>query len=226
MAMTTSPRGTSDILGANLNSWLKLEGLIRDICRAYGYQEVRTPIFEHTELFQRGIGDTTDIVEKEMYTFTDRGDRSITLRPEGTAPVVRAFLEHNLDQGPLPVKLFYFGPMFRYERPQAGRYRQFHQFGLEVLGSSDPFLDVETILLPIELYKACGLEGFVVELNSIGCPNCRPKYRTDLQEFIRPHLHEMCGSCQSRFERNPMRLLDCKRERCREVVADAPQILD
>lgn len=226
MAMTTSPRGTSDILGANLNSWLKLEGLIRDICRAYGYQEVRTPIFEHTELFQRGIGDTTDIVEKEMYTFTDRGDRSITLRPEGTAPVVRAFLEHNLDQGSLPVKLFYFGPMFRYERPQAGRYRQFHQFGLEVLGSSDPFLDVETILLPIELYKACGLEGFVVELNSIGCPNCRPKYRTDLQEFIRPHLHEMCGSCQSRFERNPMRLLDCKRERCREVVADAPQILD
>ena len=170
MALTTSPRGTADIFGDNLNNWLKLEQIIRKICRTYGYQEIRTPIFEHTELFERGIGDTSDIVEKEMYTFTDRGDRSITLRPEGTAPVVRAFLEHRMDQGPLPVKLFYLGPMFRYERPQAGRYRQFHQFGLEVLGSDDPLLDVETILLPIELYKACGLEGFVVELNSIGCP--------------------------------------------------------
>lgn len=226
MALTTSPRGTADIYGDNLNNWLKLEGIIREICRTYGYQEIRTPIFEHTELFERGIGDTTDIVEKEMYTFIDRGDRSITLRPEGTAPVVRAFLEHRMDQGPLPVKLFYFGPMFRYERPQAGRYRQFHQFGLEVLGSDDPLLDVETILLPIELYKACGLEGFVVELNSIGCPECRTRYRDDLKEFIRPHLQDMCNSCQSRFERNPMRLLDCKREGCRKVLADAPVILD
>ncbi|HHT73102.1 MAG TPA: histidine--tRNA ligase [Firmicutes bacterium] len=226
MALTTSPRGTADIFGSNLETWLKLEGYIRDICRTYGYQELRTPIFEHTELFQRGIGETTDIVEKEMYTFTDRGGRSITLRPEGTAPVVRAFLEHNMGQGPLPVKLFYLGPMFRYERPQAGRYRQFHQFGLEVLGSADPLLDVETILLPVELYKTCGLEGFVVELNSIGCPECRPRYRDELKEYIRPHIGEMCSSCQARFERNPMRLLDCKNEGCRKVLAGAPVITD
>lgn len=224
MALTTSPRGTADIFGQNLQNWLKLEQLIREICRTYGYQELRTPIFEHTELFQRGIGETTDIVEKEMYTFTDRGGRSITLRPEGTAPAVRAFLEHNMGQGPLPVKLFYLGPMFRYERPQAGRYRQFHQFGLEVLGSADPLLDVETIVLPVELYKACGLKGFVVELNSIGCLDCRPRYRDELKEYVRPYLGEMCRSCQSRFERNPMRLLDCKNEGCRRVLANAPVI--
>ena len=160
MAITTSPRGTADVFGENLQNWLKLERQIRAICRTYGYQELRTPMFEHTELFQRGIGETTDIVEKEMYTFTDRGGRSITLRPEGTAPVVRAYLEHKMGQGPLPVKLFYLGPMFRYERPQAGRYRQFHQFGLEVLGSADPLLDGKPFLLPVELYKACGLKGF------------------------------------------------------------------
>jgi len=140
--------------------------------------------------------------------------------------VVRAYLEHKMGQGPLPVKLFYLGPMFRYERPQAGRYRQFHQFGLEVLGSADPLLDVETILLPVELYKACGLKGFVVELNSIGCSVCRPRYREELKEYIRPHLNEMCRSCQGRFERNPLRLLDCKIESCRAVLADAPLITD
>jgi len=226
MALTTSPRGTADIYGENLLAWLKLERLIREICRSFGYQEVRTPLFEHTELFQRGIGEATDIVEKEMYTFTDRGGRSITLRPEGTAPVVRAFLEHKMDQGPLPAKLFYLGPMFRYERPQAGRYRQFHQFGLEVLGSADPLLDVETIVLPLELYKRCGLKGFVVELNSIGCPSCRPHYREQLKEYVRPHLGQMCPSCQSRFDRNPLRLLDCKNEACRKVLADAPVITE
>ena len=226
MALTTRPRGTNDILPDKIRLWLELENKIRQVCHAYGYQEIRTPMFEHTELFERGIGDTTDIVEKEMYTFTDRGNRSITLRPEGTAPVVRAFLENKLYSGALPVKLFYFGPMFRYERPQAGRYRQFTQFGLEVLGSSDPLLDVETIILPIEVYKACGLTGFEVQLNSIGCPTCRQAYREKLLEFLVPHRNDLCRSCQSRLERNPLRLLDCKVESCQKIMEDVPHIGD
>lgn len=224
MKLTTRPRGTNDIIPGEIGLWLKLEEKVRQVCHAYGYQELRTPIFEHTELFQRGIGDTTDIVEKEMYTFTDRGQRSLTLRPEGTAPVVRAYLENNLASGPLPVKVFYFGPMFRYERPQAGRYRQFTQFGLEVFGSSDPLLDVETIVLPIELYKACGLSGFEVEINSIGCPSCRGAYREKLISYFQPHVEHLCGSCQNRLERNPMRLLDCKVEGCQEIMNGAPSI--
>lgn len=164
MTLTTRPRGTNDVGPGQIELWHELEERIRRVCAAYGYQELRTPMFEHTELFQRGIGEATDIVEKEMYTFQDRGERSLTLRPEGTAPAVRAFLEHNLGSGSLPVKLYYFGPMFRYERPQAGRYRQFTQFGLEALGSGDPLLDVEAILLPLELYKSCGLSGFEVEI--------------------------------------------------------------
>lgn len=226
MALTTRPRGTNDILPGKIELWLELEKRIRQVCHTYGYHEIRTPMFEHTELFERGIGDTTDIVEKEMYTFTDRGNRSITLRPEGTAPVVRAFLENKLYSGQLPVKLFYFGPMFRYERPQAGRYRQFTQFGLEVIGSSDPLLDVETIVLPIEVYKACGLTGFEVQLNSIGCPKCRKAYRDELIKYFTPHVDDLCRSCQSRLERNPLRLLDCKVESCQEIMKDVPHIAD
>lgn len=224
MTLTTRPRGTNDVGPGDIELWHKLEEKIRQVCAAYGYSELRTPMFEHTELFQRGIGEATDIVEKEMYTFVDRGERSLTLRPEGTAPAVRAYLENNLGAGALPVKLYYYGPMFRYERPQAGRYRQFTQFGLEVLGSSDPLLDVEAILLPLELYKACGLSGFQVEINSIGCPKCRPSYRQELVEYFEPHVDRLCSSCRSRLHRNPLRLLDCKVESCQEVLAGAPQI--
>ena len=226
MTLTTRPRGTNDIVPGEIELWLDLEEKIRRVCRAYGYQELRTPLFEHTELFQRGIGDTTDIVEKEMCTFIDKGKRSITLRPEGTAPLVRAYLENNLGSGALPVKMYYYGPMFRYERPQAGRYRQFTQFGFEALGSEDPLLDVEAIALPLELYKACGLSGFEVEINSIGCSSCRPSYRQELIEYFEPHVDTLCKSCQSRLHRNPLRLLDCKVEGCQEVLNGAPQITE
>lgn len=226
MALTTRPRGTNDIIPGEIELWLELEEKIRQVCHAYGYRELRTPMFEHTELFQRGIGDTTDIVEKEMYTFQDRGQRSITLRPEGTAPVVRAYLENKLGSGALPVKVFYYGPMFRYERPQSGRYRQFTQFGLEVLGSADPLLDVETIVLPLEVYKACGLTGFTVELNSIGCSGCREEYRQKLIAFFEPQVDKLCSACQSRLHRNPLRLLDCKNEECQPILNEAPNIAE
>lgn len=224
MTLTTRPRGTNDVGPGEIELWHQLEEKIRQVCAAYGYQELRTPLFEHTELFQRGIGEATDIVEKEMYTFLDRGERSLTLRPEGTAPVVRAFLEHNLGGGALPVKLYYYGPMFRYERPQAGRYRQFTQFGFEALGSQDPLLDVEAIMLPLELYKACGLSGFEVEINSIGCPSCRPSYRQELVEYFEPRVDQLCSSCRSRLHRNPLRLLDCKVESCQAVLVGAPRM--
>ena len=226
MALTSRPRGTNDVIPGEIELWLELEEKIRNVCHAYGYTEIRTPMFEHTELFQRGIGDTTDIVEKEMYTFVDRGERSLTLRPEGTAPLVRAYIENNLGSGSLPVKLFYYGPMFRYERPQAGRYRQFTQFGVEALGSADPLLDVEAIALPIELYRSCGLSGFEVQLNSIGCPECRPAYREKLIEYFTPHVDSLCKSCQSRLHRNPLRLLDCKVEGCQRIIQDAPAITE
>lgn len=226
MALTSRPRGTNDIIPGEIELWQDLEEKIRRVCHAYGYTELRTPIFEHTELFQRGIGDTTDIVEKEMYTFIDRGQRSITLRPEGTAPLVRAYIENNLGSGALPVKLFYYGPMFRYERPQAGRYRQFTQFGCEALGSADPLLDVEAIALPLEIYQACGLSGFEVELNSIGCPECRGRYREALIAYFEPLGDKMCGSCQGRLHRNPLRLLDCKVAECQTNIAGAPNIIE
>ena len=226
MALTSKPRGTNDIIPGEIELWLQLEEKIRTVCHAYGYKELRTPAFEHTELFQRGIGDATDIVEKEMYTFVDRGQRSITLRPEGTAPLVRAYIENNLGSGSLPVKLFYYGPMFRYERPQAGRYRQFTQFGCEALGSADPLLDVETIALPLALYESCGLSGFQVELNSIGCPSCRSAYREKLVEYFTPQTDELCQSCQGRLHRNPLRLLDCKVEGCQAIMKDAPVITE
>mgnify|MGYP000029145155 FL=1 len=224
MTLTNRPRGTNDVGPGEIELWHQLEEKIRQVCSAFGYKELRTPIFEHTELFQRGIGEATDIVEKEMYTFMDRGQRSLALRPEGTAPLVRAFVENRYGEGALPVKLYYLGPMFRYERPQAGRYRQFTQFGLEALGSADPLLDVEAIVLPLELYKACGLSGFQVEINTIGCPVCRPAYREELVKYFEPHADKLCGSCKNRLERNPLRLLDCKVEGCQEIMAGAPSI--
>ncbi|OAT85029.1 histidine--tRNA ligase [Desulfotomaculum copahuensis] len=224
--LTTRPRGTSDIIPGQVEKWQYLEHVFRRLCREYDYAEIRLPIFEHTELFQRGVGETTDIVEKEMYTFLDRGKRSITLRPEGTAPAVRAYLENRLYAGPQPVKLYYTGPMFRYDRPQAGRYRQFHQFGVEVFGAHDPAVDAEVIAMAMDFYSRLGLQGLELHLNSVGCPGCRAVLRKKLQEFFRPHLDGMCADCRGRFERNPLRILDCKVERCREVSTGAPTTVD
>ena len=198
----------------------------RDVCDLYGYGEIRTPIFEHTELFARGIGSGTDIVEKEMYTFEDRGERSLTLRPEGTAGAVRAYLERRLDAEAQPVKLYYFGPMFRYERPQAGRTRQFHQLGVECIGSADPAADVEVIAVLVALFRRLGLTEYEIQLNSIGCPECRPAYVEKLKQALEPVRDSLCKSCQDRFERNTLRLLDCKRESCQELTKDVPLILD
>lgn len=225
--LTNAPRGTKDILPAASAQWQKLEKTIRQLCSRFGYQEIRTPVFEHTELFIRGIGETTDVVEKEMYTFTDRGERSLTLRPENTASVVRAYLENKLyGEAEQPTKLFYMGPMFRYDRPQAGRYRQFHQFGVEVLGAAAPTVDAEAIALAIQLFQGLGLTELTLFINSVGCPTCRPAYREQLQNYLRPQLDSLCPDCKSRFDRNPMRILDCKSEACRQASQGAPQMLD
>jgi histidyl-tRNA synthetase len=222
----TGPRGTNDILPGESIKWQYVEKKAMDILKRYNYQEIRIPIFEDTNLFQRGIGETTDIVEKEMYTFNDKGGRSITLRPEGTASVVRSFLEHKIYGQAQPTKYFYFGPMFRYERPQSGRYRQFHQMGVEVLGTDNPAIDAEVILLGLQMLKELGLSDLEVHLNSVGCPECRDRYREVLLEYFAPKLEELCSDCKSRYERNPLRLLDCKNDSCREYAENAPEIYD
>ncbi len=222
--LTTRPRGTNDILPDEVHRWQYLERTIAELCRHYGYQEIRTPVFEHTELFYRGVGETTDIVEKEMYTFLDRGGRSLTLRPEGTAPVVRALLEHGLHSGMLPLKLYYVGPMFRFSRPQAGRFRQFHQFGVEVIGSKDPAVDAEVIAMAMDLYHRLGLMDLDLMVNSVGCPACRPVHREVLQAHLGPVVAELCPTCQGRYGKNPLRIMDCKGTRCQELVRHAPTI--
>lgn len=224
--LTTAPRGTKDILPGAVNGWRYVESVLRDVCREFNYQEIRTPIFEHTELFQRGIGDGTDVVDKEMYTFNDRSGRSITLRPENTAAVVRSFVENKLYAEPMPLKVFYIGPMFRYDRPQAGRMRQFHQFGVEAMGSPSPVVDAETILLAITVLKRLGLKDLKLKINSVCCPKCRPQHRTLLQDYFRPHLKELCEDCQSRFDRSPLRILDCKVDHDKPFMAGAPKITD
>lgn len=223
--LTTAPRGTRDILPEEAAKWRYLEDNIRECCRLYGYGELRPPLFEHTELFQRSVGEATDIVEKEMYTFEDRGGRSITLRPEATASTVRAYLEHNLYAGPQPVKLYYMGPMFRYDRPQAGRYRQFSQFGVEAIGVQDPAIDAEVIALALDLCMHLGLKDLAVELNSIGCPTCRKEYRQALLMYLSEHKDKLCQTCLGRMERNPLRVLDCKEEGCRTLTTAVPQML-
>ncbi|GMK47264.1 histidine--tRNA ligase 2 [Paenibacillus glycanilyticus] len=223
MAFQKSP-GTQDILPGVVERWQYAEQKARDICRRFNFSEIRTPIFEATELFQRGVGETTDIVEKEMYTFTDRGDRSITLRPEGTAGVVRSYVENKLYGEPDVSKLYYIGPMFRYERQQAGRYRQFHQFGIEALGSVDPAIDAEVIALGYTFYKEVGLKDVRVEINSVGTPAVRAAFREKLLAFLMPMRDQLCKDCQSRMERNPLRVLDCKTDQAR--FEDAPSILD
>lgn len=221
------PRGTVDVLPEEARRWQAVEDVFRDVCRRFGYGEIRTPIFEQTELFARSVGETTDIVQKEMYTFTDRGGRSLTLRPEGTAPVVRAYIEHKLYASPdLPVKLCYLGPMFRYERPQSGRQRQFHQFGVEAIGSDTPVLDAEVIALGWTFLRTLGLHDVTLTLNSVGCPVCRPAYRAALVDYVRPHREELCEDCRSRLEQNPLRILDCKIDGDTPLVEAAPKITE
>ena len=221
------PRGTQDILPGEIEKWQLIEETAKEVCRKYQYQEIRTPIFEHTELFLRGVGDTTDIVQKEMYTFEDRGNRSLTLRPEGTASVVRSFAENKMHGNPnQPVKLYYFGPMFRYERPQAGRFRQFVQFGIEALGSMDPAIDAEVISLAMELYRELGLKKLRLVINSLGDSDSRIAHRNALISHFKPRIDEFCGDCQKRLEKNPLRILDCKRDHDHELMGTAPSILD
>ena len=222
MAKYTAPRGTKDILPAEAGLWQFIEDNCRDIFFLYNYQEIRTPVFESTELFSRSIGNTTDIVKKEMYTFEDRKGRSLTLRPEATAAVVRAGLENNLIAPDNFTKLFYIGPMFRYERPQAGRQRQFHQAGVEVFGSADPLLDAEVIVMAVKLFDSFGLKELRVDLNSVGCKKCQPGYRQAVQDYFRPKIGEMCADCRERLESNPLRILDCKEPGCQPFLAAAP----
>ncbi|SDP54945.1 histidine--tRNA ligase [Selenomonas ruminantium] len=224
--LTNAPRGTKDILPDTVGQWTYVEEKIRDLCARYGYKEIRTPMFEHTELFHRGIGEGTDVVDKEMYTFTDRGDRSITLRPENTASAVRAYLQNKLYGDNSLTKLFYIGSMFRYDRPQAGRMREFHQFGVEALGESNPAVDAEIIMLAMDLLGGLGLKDLKLSLNSVGCPKCRPVYRKVLQDYFRDKLDDLCEDCQDRFERSPLRILDCKADADKPYMADAPKITD
>lgn len=224
--LTKAPKGTKDILPMDVHKWHFVEDAFSDVCIKYGYKEVRTPVFEHTELFARGVGDTTDIVEKQMYTFNDLGQRSITLKPEGTSGVCRAFLEHKLFANVQPTKFYYNIPCFRYEKPQSGRLREFHQLGIEVFGSYDMLADAEVIALAEEFLKGLGIKSLELRINSIGCPTCRATYREALQDYFRPHLEELCETCKGRFDRNPMRIIDCKNESCKEIAQNAPLMLD
>ncbi|MGI6238251.1 MAG: histidine--tRNA ligase [Christensenellales bacterium] len=225
--LTQAPKGTKDMLPRDAHRWQSIEELMRGICATAGYREVRTPMFEHTELFLRGVGDTTDVVQKEMYTFLDKGERSITLKPEGTAGVARAFIEAHLYAEPLPLKMCYISnPVFRYDKPQAGRYRQHHQLGVEVFGAKDASCDAEVIRLAADVLNGCGLIDVPLHINSIGCPVCRAQYQDALRAFLAPKLPHLCKTCADRFERNPMRILDCKEETCQKQTQGAPAMLD
>mgnify|MGYP004626590357 FL=1 len=221
-----APKGTKDMLPQDAYKWHFVENKFREIAKFYGMREIRTPMFEHTDLFLRGVGDTTDIVQKEMYTFNDKGNRSITLKPEGTSPVVRAFIENRLFNEAQPTKLYYAIPCFRYENVQKGRLRQFHQFGTEVFGSKEPSMDAEVIAFAMEFLKSLGLKSLSLNINNLGCPNCRPKYNEALKKFLEENYDDLCGLCQSRFDKNPMRILDCKNKNCGEITKNAPIILD
>ncbi len=222
----TSQRGTRDILPQDIPLWHAAEQTCKRVFGLYNYEEIRTPIFESTELFLRSIGEDTDIVSKEMYTFQDKGERSITLRPEATAPVVRAVIQNNLLPQDKALKLYYIGPMFRYERPQAGRYRQFYQAGVEVFGSKSPFIDVEVISLAVHIMSNLGINDVEVAVNSVGCQKCRPGYVEKLKEHLSSNLKNLCETCNDRFNRNPLRILDCKDEKCRKTIDASPVIDD
>ncbi|MDQ7063495.1 MAG: histidine--tRNA ligase [candidate division KSB1 bacterium] len=219
-------KGTHDILPQDARKWRYVEGVVQEVMQRYNFDEIRTPIFEETALFARGIGQLTDIVSKEMYTFLDRGKKSLTLKPEGTAPVIRAFIEHSLGEKKPVHKLYYISPMFRQENPQAGRLRQFHQFGAELVGSAAPEADVETIALAVDIYEQLGLKKYTLKINSVGDATCRAPYKERLKDYLRPRLDKLCRSCQERFDKNPLRILDCKEEGCRAETAEAPLIID
>jgi histidyl-tRNA synthetase len=224
--MINIPKGTKDVLPNQSYKWQYIEDAAREVARAFNLKEVRTPVFEHTELFQRGVGETTDVVNKEMYTFEDKGGRSITLKPEGTAGVARMFIENGLASSPMPVKTYYITPAFRYERPQAGRLREFHQFGIEVFGSPSPETDAEVIFAASSFLDKLKIKGVKLEINSIGCRICRNEYNKALKNYFAPHLDKMCPNCNSRFEKNPLRILDCKEDGCKEIATNAPKITD
>lgn len=224
--MINIPKGTKDVVPDAAYKWHYLEDVVRKTAAEFGFKEIRTPTFEHTELFLRGVGETTDIVNKEMYTFTDKGDRSITLKPEGTAGVARAYIENCLGDMPQPVKMYYLTPVFRYERPQAGRLREHHQFGVELYGSASPYADAEVMLVAKTLFDKLGLTEPVLNINSIGCPECRKKYNAALKEYLAGNIDKMCASCRERFDKNPLRILDCKEPGCKAVTASAPKTLE
>ncbi|MGE5390599.1 MAG: histidine--tRNA ligase [Deltaproteobacteria bacterium] len=223
---TKAPRGTYDILPPDSAAWHYLEGVLRNTAELYGFQEIRTPMFEHTELFERGVGTSTDVVSKEMYTFFDRSKRSLTLRPENTASCARAFIEHRVYSGLLPVKWYYMGPMFRYDRPQTGRFRQFSQFGVEVFGSRSPGLDAEVIILLVHILANLGLDEYELHLNSVGCSECRTSYREKLISHIAPVKESLCEDCQQRYSVNPLRVLDCKNKNCHKAIEGYPTLAD
>ena len=224
--MINIPKGTKDVLPQDAYKWHYIEDTARKTAALFNMKEIRTPVFEHTELFLRGVGDTTDIVNKEMYTFKDKGDRSITLKPEGTAGAARSFIENNLGAGPLPVKMYYIIPAFRYERPQAGRLREFHQFGIEVYGAAGPDADAEVIFAASSFLEKLNIKNVKLNINSIGCKTCRARYNAELKAYLLPHLDEMCETCRARFEKNPLRILDCKEEKCKAINRGAPRIID
>ena len=224
--ITKAPKGTVDIVPGKSEKWQVMEDVFRSEAELNGFGEVRTPVFEHTELFLRGVGDTTDVVEKQMYTFEDKGGRSITLRPEGTAGAVRAMLENGLYNAGYPVKLYYLTSCYRYEKPQAGRLRELHQFGVEMFGAAEPVADAQIIAMALSAFKRLGLEDVGLQLNSIGCPECRKEYHKALKEYFTARKDQLCDTCLSRLERNPMRILDCKSPECQEVCKDAPKITD
>jgi histidyl-tRNA synthetase len=224
--MTKAIKGTRDTVSPEVEKWQFAERLAREVCAIYGYAEIRTPLFEATEVFARSIGELTDIVSKQMYTFTDASGQSVTLRPEGTAPVVRAFVESGADREPDITKWYYIGPMFRYERPQKGRYRQFSQFGIEVLGTENPAVDAEVIEVLIQFLESAGIRDYELQLNSVGCKNCRPKYAEALRAALQARKAEMCADCQERIERNPLRVLDCKVEADQPIIDSLPAMDD
>ncbi|WP_455544557.1 histidine--tRNA ligase [Intestinibacter sp.] len=224
--LSKAPRGTKDITPKDVYKWHYVEKKFREICALYGYEEIRTPIFEHTEVFARSVGDTTDVVQKEMYTFTDRGDRQLSLKPEGTAGVIRSFIENKMYADTQPTKLYYITPCFRYERPQAGRQRQFHQFGIEVLGSDGPSVDAEVIGLAVQFFNEMGLKNLSVNINSVGCPKCREEYNRKLKEYLDKKVDVLCETCLERKDKNPMRVIDCKNPQCKENLQDIPFMID
>ena len=224
--MIKKPRGTEDILPSDIDLWRLIEDTAREVCNLYGYKEIRTPVFEDTSLFSRGVGDTTDVVQKEMYTFNDKGGRSITLRPEGTASLARSYIENSMYANPQPTKLYYLISCYRYEKPQSGRLREFHQFGLECFGSQSPATDAEIIELALDFFDKLGVKNLQLNLNSIGCENCKPKYNQELKKYFTAHYDELCDTCKDRLEKNPMRIIDCKSPVCQKLCEGAPKMID